>query len=282
VVLTRSPPPAEVEARLAPGDLVLADATDPGALSAAMRGVDEVVLCAGGLLPAASERDPDRDAELTLGLVGAVLDALEAKPGARLVSVSSGGTVYGRPERFPVDEAHPTRPIGRYGEVRVAAEELVLRRAGLAACRLRCATVYGEYQPPDRGQGAIPTFLHHVRNDEAIELYGDGTTVRDFVYAGDVGRAVVALLDGGALPPVLNVGSGQGVTVGELVGLIEAQTGRPAQIVQRPARAFDVPAIVLDIERLTELVGADPTPLEDGLALTDRWLAGSRGPAEVL
>src|SRR3954471_15441429 len=80
-VLTRSPPPEEVATRLDDDDLVLADATRPDVLAGALSDVGDVVLCAGGLLPAASERAPELDSQLTLGLVEAVLDGLRARPG---------------------------------------------------------------------------------------------------------------------------------------------------------------------------------------------------------
>jgi UDP-glucose 4-epimerase len=106
-----------------------------------------------------------------------------------------------------------------------------------------------------------------------VEIFGDGGVVRDFVYAGDIGRAVVALLGRAELPSRLNVGSGRGVTLSELLRLIEAQAGRPARVVHRPARSFDVPEMVLDVGRLTRLVGEEPTSLDQGLERTSHWLA---------
>ena len=107
-----------------------------------------------------------------------------------------------------------------------------------------------------------------------IDLYGGGTTVRDYVYVGDVARAVVALLpsrEGGA---VLNVGSGSGTSLVDLLSLVEKQVGHEAEVAQHEARGFEVHRIVLDIARLRQLIEFAPTPLATGIARTHAWLAG--------
>ena len=149
VVLTRSRPADSVVAALDPDDLHLGDAADPDALAATLEGIGHVVYCAGGLLPADSEEDPERDAELTLRPLRAVLEALRARPGVTLTYVSSGGTVYGEPESVPVPESAPTRPHGSYGKLHLVCEEEIGRHCaegGLRARILRCSTVYGEHQ----------------------------------------------------------------------------------------------------------------------------------------
>ncbi len=277
VVLTRSPPDESVAALLPKGHLRVGDAADPEILAAALDGIDRVVFSAGGLLPAASELDPELDTRLTLSPVRALLEALRPRPHVSLIYLSSGGTVYGEPDRVPVDEDAETRPLGVYGRLHLQCETEVMsarREHGLSARILRCATVYGERQRPERGQGAIVTFLHRTERGIPIDLYGGGTTVRDYVYVGDVARAVVALLpsrEGGA---VLNVGSGSGTSLVDLLSLVEKQVGHEAEVAQHEARGFEVHRIVLDIARLRQLIEFAPTPLATGIARTHAWLAG--------
>jgi UDP-glucose 4-epimerase len=288
VVLTRSRPAEEVLAAIAPGDLHLGDASDARTLEGALDGIGQVVYCAGGLLPEASQEEPERDEELTLAPLRAVLGALRSRPEAKLTYVSSGGTVYGEPERVPVSETAPTRPFGAYGKLHVTCEEEITRHReehGLRARILRCSTVYGEYQSPDRGQGAVVTFLHRIAHGLPIDLYGGGATVRDYVYAGDVARALVASLDRGEEPSLLNLGSGEGTSLLELLRLVEAQVGRAADVRSHPERGFDVHRIVLDTSRLNALLDFRPTPLATGIARTQAWLeagganqAGSQPP----
>ncbi len=275
VVLTRSRPARQVVDVVEAEDLHIGDAGEPDAVAVALAGVDEVFYCAGGLLPARSEEDPERDAELTLRPLRAVLQALRSRPDTRLAYISSGGTVYGQPDSLPVPETAPTHPIGSYGRLHLTCEREIERHCeerGLRARILRCSTVYGENQQPDRGQGAVVTFLHRIEHSETIDLYGGGETVRDYVYASDVAAVALELaaLDSG--PRVVNVASGSGTSLLELLRLAERQVGREAIVERHPERPFDVHAIILDIGRLRELTGFEPTPLEAGIERTHAWL----------
>jgi UDP-glucose 4-epimerase len=192
--------------------------------------------------------------------------------------LSSGGTVYGDPVRLPARESDPTVPISAYGALHLACEEEIERHRlehGLRSTILRCSTVYGEYQRPDRGQGAIVTFLSRIERGEQIDLYGDGSTIRDYIYAGDTARALVALLDLEQAPPVVNVGAGEGTSLLEVLRLVERELGQEARIVQRGERGFDVHQIVLDTTLLHELVDLAITPLDEGIRLAHRWLTAN-------
>ncbi|HEU4462792.1 MAG TPA: NAD-dependent epimerase/dehydratase family protein [Solirubrobacterales bacterium] len=277
-VLTRSAPAAEVAAKIAPGDLVVGDATDPETVERALEGAEHVIFSAGGLLPAASEENPEEDARLTLGPVRTVLERLRERPGVGLTYLSSGGTVYGEPQQIPVPEDAPTEAFGAYGRLHLQCESEVLaasREHGLPARILRCATVYGEHQRPDRGQGAVVTFLHRVGRGEPIELYGGGATIRDYVYVGDVARAAIALIEAGG-PAVVNVGSGTGASLLELLQLVEREVGREAEVHQHEPRGFEVHQIVLDTTLLHQIVELEITDLPTGVARTHRWLETER------
>jgi UDP-glucose 4-epimerase len=275
VVLSRSRPVPAVADLISASDLHVGDAADPKALERALEGVGHVVFSSGGLLPVASEQDPERDARLTLGPVRAVLEALRSRPGVALTYLSSGGTVYGEPARVPVPEDAPTAPIGAYGRLHLACEAEVLahnREHGTFVRILRCASVYGPHQNPDRGQGVVVTFLHRIQTGAPVELYGAGETERDYVYAGDVARVVAELIDRKDGPEILNLGSGTGTALRDVLALAERAIGRAAIKVEHPARDFEVHRIVLDIQRLQRLMEFEPLPLERGIALTHRWL----------
>jgi UDP-glucose 4-epimerase len=278
VVLTRSRPADQVVAAVGEANLRLGDAADLETVEAALDGIDDVAFCAGGLLPSDSEQNPERDRELTLKPVRTVLEALRQRPEVTLTYLSSGGTVYGEPERLPVRESDPTEPGSAYGKLHLACEkkiEAARREHGLRSRILRCSTVYGEHQQPERGQGAVVTFLHRIARDEQIELYGDGTTIRDYIYVGDVARAVVALISHPDGPALLNVGSGNATSLLEVLRLVEAEIGRPPRIAHHPERGFDVHQIVLDTTLLHETIDLEITPLSRGIERTRRWLAAA-------
>lgn len=278
IVLTRSKPHRDVIDAVAPGDLILGDITKGDDLGDAIARAGSVIYTAGGLLPAASEDEPERDAELTLAPLRAVLEAIRERPGVRLFYVSSGGTVYGQPDRLPVDETAPTNPVGSYGRLHLDCEQEIERHRdehGLAAWILRCSTVYGKYQLPDRGQGAVTTFLYRIDRGLPIKLYGGGETIRDYMYAGDVAKVLADLLDREDGPHLLNVGAGEGTSLRELLRAAEAQTGKRAVVEELGERDFDVHRIVLDIARLRETIAFEPTSLETGMARTLAWLRGA-------
>ncbi|HET7590887.1 MAG TPA: NAD-dependent epimerase/dehydratase family protein [Solirubrobacterales bacterium] len=282
-VLTRSQPPASVARLVRNEDLLLGDAQDRELLERGLEGAEHVIFSAGGLLPAASEKNPELDAELTLGPVRAALDALRSRPGVSLTYLSSGGTVYGEPDRVPVSEDAPTVPIGAYGRVHLACERAVLehgREQGSPVRVLRCSSVYGPHQYPDRGQGALVTFLKRIETGEPVDIFGGGESIRDYVYAGDVAKAVARLLETSEGEAILNLGSGEGTRLIDLLRMAEREAGREAQVVQHPPRAFEVGRIVLDVGRLQSLIDFEPIPLGQGVSRTRRWLS-SQAPARV-
>jgi UDP-glucose 4-epimerase len=278
LVLTRHRPAEDVVAAVGEWNLRLGDAAEVETVAALLEGVEHVAFCAGGLLPSQSEQDPERDRELTLQPVRATLAALRERPGATLTYLSSGGTVYGNPEQLPVAESAPAAPVSAYGKLHLACErEIETARAehSLDTRILRCATVYGEHQRPERGQGAIVTFLHRIGRGEPIELFGDGSTIRDYVYVGDVARAVIALMAKTNVPPVVNVGSGEATSLVAVMRLVEQELGRAAEVIQHEERGFDVHQIVLDTSILHHTIDLETTPLATGIARTRRWLAST-------
>jgi UDP-glucose 4-epimerase len=279
IVLTRSEPGEVKRTALGASEVVVADAAS-AVLDEALHGVGHVIYAAGGLMPAESEQDPALDAALTLRPLVAVLDAIAVRPGVRLTYISSGGTVYGRPRYLPVDEEHPKEPMSAYGINKLAAENLVeahSERHGVSARILRCSNVYGETQPANRGQGVIATFLERSRRGEPLVLYGDGAVVRDYVHVDDVVDAGIALLGRPIEPTVVNVGLGEGYSLGHVVELIDQISGGRLTIERRPARDFDVPEIVLDVSRLKSLVPYEPIALDEGV----RRLLSTTGPDEL-
>ena len=271
VVLTRSPPDAGKRERIRGAELIVGDAGTEHFLSRALEGVGHVVYSAGGLLPAESDLNPDLDLSLSLPPLIATLDALREREGIGLTMFSSGGTVYGPPRYLPVDEEHPTDPISSYGIVRLACEKYVAmyaQRYHVTAQILRCSNVYGENQPAERGQGTIPTFLQRILANQPITIFGDGSIVRDYLYVGDVAQILLRLL---TLPPesrLLNLGSGAGASLNDILALVESTTEKRARIDFRNLRPFDVHEIVLDISRLRSLIDFEPTPLDEGTRRT--------------
>jgi UDP-glucose 4-epimerase len=273
-VLTRTRPEGAAASRIAGARTVVADAADPAAVERALENVDHVVWCAGGLLPADSNLDPIADVREALPPLLTTLEALRRRPGVGLMFMSSGGTVYGNPTILPVPESHPTSPLTSHGVTKVAAEQylgLYQDVYGVPVLILRCGNVYGEGQRGDRSQGVVAAGLRGAQIGRPFPVFGDGSSERDYLYIGDVVDVVCEVLGRADVPRVVNVGSGQGATVAEVVAAIESVTGSTMTVDPRPARPGDVSRIVLDTSLLQSLAPFDPLPLHDGIALT--WTA---------
>lgn len=237
----------------------------------ALRGVDVVYHCIGTTLPQTSNENPVHDITSNLVATLRFLDAAAAARVKKVVFLSSGGTVYGIPKTVPIPEDHPTDPICSYGIQKLAIEKylaLYQRLHGLDYAILRAANPFGRRQRPEGAQGAVTVFLHRAVRGEPVEIWGDGTVVRDYLHVSDLVRAAVRLASP-APSRIYNIGSGRGRSLLEVVRAIEAVLGRKVEVVFRPGRPFDVPSNVLDISRATREIGWAPeVPFEEGLRRT--------------
>jgi UDP-glucose 4-epimerase len=269
-VLSRRPPSPDAASRLRGARVTVGDARDPDVVERALEDVTSVIWCIGGLLPADSNRLPAEDVVASLPPLLVVLGLLAARPGAGITLISSGGTVYGNPTTLPVPEAHHLQPISSHGVMKVAAEHYVAlydalhRVPGLV---LRCGNVYGEGQLPDRTQGVVATALAHAVREEPLVVFGDGSEIRDYIHVDDVVDVVLALAGsaGGVMPRVINVGTGIGSNLLELIEVIRSVTGLRLRVRHSDPRPGDVHAVVLDVTLLRSLIDFDPVSLYEGL-----------------
>lgn len=244
-------------------------------------GHEVVVHLVSTTLPKASNEDPAFD---VLSNVIGTLRLLEAAVAARVrkvIFISSGGTVYGTTPNRPVAEDHPTEPRVSYAIGKLAIEKyLAVFRAqhGLDYVVLRVANPYGERQRADVAQGAVAAFVRHAALGTPIEIWGDGTVTRDYVYVDDVAQAFLRAIDYEGEPRLFNIGSGRGCTLNELVDLIEARAGRKVERRYLPGRSIDVPYNVLDIGLARRWLCWEPRiTLEQGIARTYAWAARELG-----
>jgi len=235
--------------------------------------IDRVFHLISSTVPATSNQDVAADIETNLLGTIRLLDLLVKYRVPGLTYLSSGGTVYGAAARIPVDEDAPTAPLCSYGIVKLAVEKylaLYRRLHGLDYLILRPSNPYGEWHS-SRQQGLINVALSKALAGEEIVVYGDGTVVRDYIYIKDLAGIMVNLLDQGVGGQLLNLGSGQGHSVNEILALVEKLHGR-VKVRYAAARAADVPAIVLNTDKLRAFYSPQLTDLATGMARTYEWL----------
>ena len=256
---------------------VQADCFDLDSWWDSVGGVEVIVHLASSTVPATASEDPVQDAQTNLVGTLRLLQALRNKGvRPRLLFASSGGAVYGRPQFVPLSEAHPTMPMGAYGATKLAIEHhLLIEEAqhGLPCRILRLSNPYGEWQRPHGVQGVIAVFAHRALHGQPVDVWGDGSVVRDFVYAADVGRAFVCAARHEGPSRIFNIGGGVGHSVNDIIQTLEGLMG---QVLERrifPARPFDPPVNVLDIRRAQEQLDWKPVMVfEEGVAASVQWL----------
>lgn len=234
-------------------------------------------------LPKSSNDNPEYDIETNLVVAVRLLEAARRRDIRKIVFLSSGGTVYGVPDHVPIPESHPCNPISSYGIVKLAIEKyLHLYRVlhGLDSCTVRLSNPFGEYQRIQSAQGAVGVFLHRAIKHQSIEIWGDGSVTRDYIYVGDVAEALLKVIDYQGPHKTFNIGSGVGMNLNEIIGQIETVLGQSVSRVYKPARRFDVPINVLDIGLARRELNWSPrTNFGEGLKRTAAWINGTDAPA---
>ena len=248
------------------GPFVQGDVRDADQVADALRrhGAVAIVHFAASAYVGESVSDPGKYYDNNVGGMIALLAGARAAGVNRLVFSSSCAT-YGEPDRLPISEGTAQRPINPYGRTKLICED-ILRDYGPAYDLRYCALRYfnaagadpegelGEKHDPETH--LIPLAMQAAAGTRAaLGIYGtdyataDGTCIRDYIHVGDLARAHVLavqyLLDGGA-SVAMNLGSGQGLSVRQIIGAIERYTGQPLPVRAEPRRAGDPPVLTAD------------------------------------
>lgn len=244
----------------------------------ALANVDVVFHLACTTIHQTSNEDPIYDIESNLvGTVRLLQRCVEAKV-TKFVFLSSGGTVYGIPREPPIKESHPANPICSYGIQKLAIEKylgMFHHLYGLDYVVLRPSNPYGERQDFRNKQGAVSVFLGNIARNEPITIWGDGEIVRDYFHVEDLAQACVDAATTDVQRRILNIGSGTGISLNELVSRIEAVLGVRAKVNRNSAsaRPFDVPELRLDISEAKQVLSWKPkVSLDQGILRTWRWV----------
>ena len=192
-----------------------------------------------------------------------------AKQKIRFVFFSSGGTVYGnRSIALPYKETDAMNPISYYGWSKQMMEnsiQFMNRTVGLDYLVLRPSNAFGPGQNLNGKQGLVAQAIGKLLKNEEIEVWGDGSAVRDYIYVDDLATIFVKLIEGDVHHTTLNVGSGQGYSVNDVLAALKIVSGKELKNVYQNPRPVDVSYMVLDTTRLKEVINYELTPFMDGV-----------------
>jgi len=245
-------------------------------LKTALKEIDIAFHLVSSTLPANSNENPIYDVETNLVSSLRFLNEAFINGISKIIFISSGGTVYGIPERLPIKEYHPRKPICSYGIIKKTIEDYLYmfeRLYGLDYYVFRLSNPYGERQNPFVAQGVIPVFLKKLIKGEKIEIWGDGSVERDYIYINDAVNALIKCLEVNPKERIFNLGSGKGYTLNDIIGIIEKVTGKKTKVEYKEKRNIDVPVNVLDNKLISEkLSWKAETDIETGILKTYEYL----------
>jgi UDP-glucose 4-epimerase len=252
------------------------DFSDSAAVATAISGCEIVFHLVTTTTPSIANIDKISDLNSNVVSTLQLLEACLATGVRRVVFISSGGTVYGIPKQVPTSESAPTNPISAYGISKLAIEKylnLYEHSHGLEYRVLRVANPFGPYQTGIKSQGVIATFLQRILSGRSIEIWGDGTVTRDYIFIDDVVQALVLASTHNGTGRVFNIGSGKGHTLNDIVAVIDTLLQTTTIVEHRPSRLVDVPVSVLDPTlAIQELNWHQQTAFEEGLRATITWM----------
>ncbi|HEY63220.1 MAG TPA: NAD-dependent epimerase/dehydratase family protein [Caldilineae bacterium] len=251
------------------------DVRDRPKLWTVLQGVQCVFHLAARVSVPESVAYPREYNDVNVGGTVALMEAMR-DVGVRRVVLASSGTVYGNQPKQPVDEDMRPNPLAPYAVSKIAAEHYVFTLGalyGIETVALRIFNAYGPGQPlPPVHAPVIPQFLKQTLSGGSLVVFGDGMQTRDFVYVDDVVDALIAAATApGVDRQIINVGSGEEVSINSLIRTIAEVTGRHPSVLYNEKESGGVSRLVADLRKARALLGYEPkVDLRTGL---QRFLA---------
>lgn len=243
---------------------------DENALHKALKNVSLVINLVTFSIPNTSPYSLQSELNTTLQSLNLLLSLMVKVKVEKIIFPSSGGTIYGDSHLPHSSESSETAPLSSYGMGKLLSEQMIgfyHRTQGLDYLILRISNPYGAAKIRRVSQGAIDIFLEKLRVGHSLSIWGSVETVRDYIFIDDLIDAIIQLIEVGTGPSaVLNVGSGVGVSLREVLSTITAVTGLMPTCHFEEGNFTGVPYSVLNVERLKSLTGWEPTyDLESGI-----------------
>jgi len=227
-----------------------------------------------------SVADPAFDAQVNLIGFLNLIESARTHGLKRVIFSSSGGAIYGEQDNLPCKEDAPMLPVSPYGVAKLATEAYLYFykvEYGIDYLSLRFGNVYGPRQDPHGEAGVVAIFCGRILDKKPVTIYGTGEQTRDYVYVGDVVRAIVAALKSKESGIALNIGTGIETNVNDLFSNLAAIADFPTHPEHAAARPGEQMRSVISPARAAKVLGWRPEKkLKDGLAETFKFFKDQR------
>lgn len=188
----------------------------------------------------------------------------------KYVYISSGGTIYGNNNDTFQTENSKLFPLNFYGLSKLIFEETIQffnKNHNLKYLIIRPSNPYGIFQNINKSQGFVTVAINKILNNNKIEIWGDGSIIRDYIYISDLVNAIIELLNIDVDNNIFNIGSGTGSTILDVIKEIELITNKKAILLFKDKRDIDIPINILDVSKLKQYINFNPISLNTGLNL---------------
>ena len=255
-------------------DIIYGDWTDENILSKIIQGANIVYHLITTTFPSSALDSSIYDIQSNLIPTVRLLELCTKFNVQKLIYASSGGTVYGDPQFTPITEEHPLNPRSLYGQSKVTIEKYLqfyARLKSLNVIILRISNPFGSGQKLLGVQGLVAVAMGCVVYNRPISIYGQGEAIRDYIYIEDVVEAIHLSAQNPSLKSaILNISSGQGKSIIEVILAIEKVVGKSITKEFIPSRSGDVNVSILSNDLARETLGWFPST-EFTQAIQSTW-----------
>ena len=231
--------------------------------------VDVVIHLACTIIPSDNFSNLNKEIEDNVFSIIKLLDDMIKFKNKKLIFFSSGGSVYGHHNKYPILETEETKPICNYGIIKLLSEkyiELYNNKYNLDYRIIRLSNIYSEKIKSIYQQGIIPIIIDKIYHDESIVIWGDGENIRDYIYIDDAINAIHKIIDYSGNERVFNVATSIGHSLNEVIEIIKRNIEKEIKVEYVKGRKCDVNNNVLDINRISKELNWTPTvSLEEGI-----------------
>jgi len=257
------------------------DVNDTASLIRNLDNYENIIWLVHSTVPSNSMIDMSADLNANISPLVNFLSRIKDNPNIeKFIYFSSGGTVYGNPEfKNPINEDHSIEPISNYGLTKFVAEQyirLILKNSNISSYILRPSNVYGPYQNLNKPQGIIGHAFKAAINEHPLFLYKNGEIIRDFVHVEDLANAVYKCINRANSSEnmfIYNIGSGEPISMNELIQWINKITGKKISIINKPSRELDCEYNVLDCKEIKKDINWEAeVNIQEGLKSVWEWI----------
>lgn len=207
------------------------------------------------------------------------LNLLELSKNVKNFVFASSSSVYGNNKKVPFSEIdNVDNPISPYAATKKSGELLCYTYHHLYNIPITCLRFFTVYGPRGRPDMAVYKFTKAIKEGKSIEIYGDGTSKRDYTYIEDILQGIISALENNLSYEIINLGESKTVELNYLVSIIEKEIGKKAKIIKMSLQPGDVDITYADISKANKLLGYNPkTPIESGIKKFVEWFEKENG-----